>query len=70
MRMSTAIGLALLPKPAMACTLCHSAQATSVRTRLLGPDLLWNLAAILLPLAGLLAIVALVLCEPAKPGRA
>jgi hypothetical protein len=50
--------------PAAACTLCHSVQATSIRARLFGPDLLWTLSAVMLPLALLLCILALVLREP------
>ncbi|GEM_PF-6513945 len=50
---------------AAACTLCHSSQAISIRARLLGPDLLWNLAAVVLPLTLLLAVIVLVLHEPA-----
>ncbi|MGK6325128.1 hypothetical protein ACMGDM_18845 [Sphingomonas sp. DT-51] len=58
---------ALLPSPAAACTLCHSAPAISVRERLLSPDLASNLAAILLPVTALLAIVALVARDPERP---
>lgn len=57
----------LLPSSADACTLCHSAQAISVRESLLGPDLALNLAAILLPVTALLAIVALVARDPERP---
>ncbi|MCC2975455.1 hypothetical protein LK533_02055 [Sphingomonas sp. PL-96] len=64
------IGVAALaslpPAPALACTLCHSPQAVSVRERLLSPDLWWNACAVVLPLLFLLALVALVLREPGE----
>lgn len=60
---------ALLPVPALACTLCHSPQATSVRERLLAGDLWWNACAVALPLTLLLAVVALVLREPEERSR-
>jgi hypothetical protein len=66
-RVCAALLLALLPSPAAACTLCHSARAISVRERLLGPDLTSNLAAILLPVTALLAIVALLARDPDGP---
>ena len=69
-RMSVTALFALLAGPAMACTLCNSTQAMSVRARLLEPDLLWNAAAIMLPLLGLLAIIALAVREPAMPSDA
>jgi hypothetical protein len=57
----------LVPTPALACTLCHSPQAASVRERLLAPDLWWNGCAVALPLVLLLSVVALVLREPIAP---
>ena len=66
-RLCATLVFALLPSSAKACTLCHSAQAISVRERLLGPDLALNLAAILLPVTALLAIVALVARDPERP---
>ncbi|MBB3911142.1 hypothetical protein [Sphingomonas desiccabilis] len=57
---------ALLPMPALACTLCHSPQAASVRERLLAADLWWNACAVALPLMLLLSVVALVVREPGK----
>lgn len=69
-RMSATAVFALLAGPAMACTLCNSSQAMSVRARLLEPDLLWNAAAILLPLLGLLAIIALAVREPTRSAEA
>jgi hypothetical protein len=54
----------LVSTPALACTLCHSPQAASVRERLLAPDLWWNGCAVALPLVFLLSVVALVLREP------
>jgi hypothetical protein len=55
----------LFPVPALACTLCRSAQATSIRERLLAPDLWWNACAIVLPLLLLLSLVTLAAREPA-----
>ena len=59
----------LLPVPALACTLCHSPQAASVRERLLAPDLWWNACAVALPLMLLLSVVALVVREPRERSR-
>ena len=61
-----AVAWLFLATPAFACTLCHSEPALSVRARLMEPDLAWNVATILLPLTGLLAIVAWVAYEPKK----
>ena len=58
--------VSLSPAPALACTLCHSPQAASVRERLLSPDLWWNACAVALPLLFLLAVVALVVREPGE----
>jgi predicted permease len=69
-RLAAAVVLLLLPVPALACTLCQSAQAASIRDRLMAPDLWWNACAIILPLSLLLAVVALVLREPETPGAA
>ena len=59
----------LLPVPALACSLCHSPQAASVRERLLAPDLWWNACAVALPLMLLLSVVALVVREPRERSR-
>jgi hypothetical protein len=58
--------LALFPAPALACTLCHSPQAASVRERLLSPDLWWNACALVLPLLFLLTVLAAVVREPVE----
>jgi hypothetical protein len=58
--------VSLSPAPALACTLCHSPQAASVRERLLSPDLWWNACAVALPILFLLAVVALVVREPGE----
>jgi hypothetical protein len=57
------------PAQAVACTLCDSIQATSVRARLLQPDLWLNLGAILLPLALLAGILMTVARNPDPEGR-
>lgn len=59
-----ALGLLLAPTSTLACTLCHSLPALTIRARILGPDLSWNVAAMLLPLFLLGAIVAIVCYEP------
>ena len=57
------------PARAIACTLCDSVQAVSVRARLLQPDLWLNLGAILLPLIMLMGILAVVARDPAGRRR-
>lgn len=56
--------LASTASPALACTLCYSRQAATLRERLSGADMLWNLCALALPLLLLTAIVALIAREP------
>ena len=50
----------LQPAEVFACTLCHTPQATSIRARLLQPDLWFNLCAVALPIALLASIVAVI----------
>ena len=71
-RASIAAAMALVgwPGVAIACTLCGSPQAVSVRTLLFGSDWWWTGAAVLLPLPILLSIVAAVSHEPRKRGGA
>jgi hypothetical protein len=57
------------PAQALACTLCDSSQAASVRARLLQPDVWLNLGAILLPLALLAGILVMVARNPDPEGR-
>ena len=68
-RTAAALGLLALPGAAMACTLCDSAQAVSIRQRLFDGELWRNGAAVLLPIALLLLIVAAVGRDPAAAGR-
>ena len=55
-----AAGAALAAPAARACPICHSPAGEQVRAGLLGPELLQNLAATLLPFPVLAAIVLLV----------
>ena len=57
------------PFPLFACTLCDSAQAVSVRARLVQPDLWLTLCAIMAPLALLAGIIALIAHDPAGASR-
>jgi hypothetical protein len=63
LRLILVIG-AMIPTEVLACTLCDSPQATSIRARLLQPDLWFNLCAIALPIALLASIVAVVHFDP------
>jgi len=63
LRLILAIGV-MTPTQVLACTLCDSPQATSIRARLLQPDLWFNLCAIALPIALLASIVAVVHFDP------
>jgi hypothetical protein len=56
-----------LGQPAAACPLCDSDTGRQVRANLFGPDFGTNLATVLLPFPGLLAMVVLV--RAATPGR-
>ena len=58
------IAIGAWPARGFACTLCHSAQAVSVRARLLQPDLWFNLCAVLLPLALLAWAIGMVAIGP------
>jgi ABC-type phosphate transport system auxiliary subunit len=57
------------PAQALACTLCDSGQAISVRARLLQPDLWLNLGAVGLPLVMLAGVIALVAHDPRGGSR-
>jgi hypothetical protein len=65
-RFTVTAATGMWPAQAFACTLCDSAQAVSVRARLLQPDLWFNLCAVLVPLALFAAVVALVARHPAR----
>ena len=66
---AAAVTLAGWPGWAVACTLCNSRQAVSIRARLFEGDLWWNAAAVLLPISLLLLLVAAVAREPRGRGE-
>lgn len=66
-RLSLTAAMLLAPRPAWACTLCHSDTAERVRAAIFGPDLLLDAALALAPVPVLFAAVWLV--PGARRGR-
>jgi len=64
--LATTIAAAAWAGPALACTLCHSQAAISVRHQLLEHDLAANAAAVAAPIPLLLGAILLIARQPRK----